>query len=417
MSKKSVRLIALIIPLIIILLATATVQANDPPVAVDDEYKTTSDNNLSVDAPGVLGNDHDPNGDPLTAVLIDDSQATGILILYEDGSFEYEPEPGFFGTDTFTYVANDGSADSNEATITFNVILGGEIIEFTDQDLFLDALAALGYKAYHEGFEDDNVWGDVRTTIPGGQITAPSITNLGLTWTANNEWGEVTTGEGPVFRGQWGFFTLPHGSYLTGTNCHLPINCGDGWQGHSDIPMVAIGGWVETNTPYAGLHVYLDGNLNAPIDFNGAILGTQHKFFGVIVPNGFNQFEYREIEGTNEDAKYIFSDEYYFAYETNLSIKVSRIQMKLISRGNKVGTRVTVLDQDRVKVAGALVDAQWTLPDGTIIPVSGTTNNSGRVQWSTPNVGSGDYTLSIFSVSLPDHVYIGGQTIKTLTVP
>jgi len=46
----------------------------------------------------------------------------GILVLNADGSFTYTPAPNFFGTDTFTYVANDGTADSNVATVTLTVV-------------------------------------------------------------------------------------------------------------------------------------------------------------------------------------------------------------------------------------------------------------------------------------------------------
>ena len=36
----------------------------------------------------------------------------------------YEPTPGFFGTDSFTYVANDGEFDSNLAKVTIEVYHG-----------------------------------------------------------------------------------------------------------------------------------------------------------------------------------------------------------------------------------------------------------------------------------------------------
>jgi len=77
--------------------------AQGAPVAVDDAYTTPLDENLSQDAPGVLENDDDPDGDPRTAVLVSSAGATGILTLYADGSFEYEPAA--LGTDTFTYQA------------------------------------------------------------------------------------------------------------------------------------------------------------------------------------------------------------------------------------------------------------------------------------------------------------------------
>ena len=41
---------------------------NDAPVAVADSYNTIEETQLTVGAPGVLGNDGDPDGDPLTAV-------------------------------------------------------------------------------------------------------------------------------------------------------------------------------------------------------------------------------------------------------------------------------------------------------------------------------------------------------------
>lgn len=45
----------------------------------------------------------------------------GALNLSEDGSFQYTPEPGFYGTDTFTYLARDEYADSEPATVTILV--------------------------------------------------------------------------------------------------------------------------------------------------------------------------------------------------------------------------------------------------------------------------------------------------------
>ena len=104
--------------------ATVTVtvgaQANNPPVAVDDAYSTDEDTILNVAAPGVLANDSDPDGDPITAVL-QTMTANGNLALLADGSFTYTPDPDFNGTDSFTYVANDGQLDSNVATVTITV--------------------------------------------------------------------------------------------------------------------------------------------------------------------------------------------------------------------------------------------------------------------------------------------------------
>jgi VCBS repeat-containing protein len=93
---------------------------NHPPVAVDDAYSTPQDTPLNVPAGGVLANDTDADGDPLTAAL-GTAPAHGALTLNADGSFSYVPDAGYAGGDSFTYRANDGTADGNEATVSITV--------------------------------------------------------------------------------------------------------------------------------------------------------------------------------------------------------------------------------------------------------------------------------------------------------
>jgi VCBS repeat-containing protein len=45
----------------------------------------------------------------------------GTLTLNLDGSFTYMPDPDFNGSDSFTYFANDGLANSNTATVTITI--------------------------------------------------------------------------------------------------------------------------------------------------------------------------------------------------------------------------------------------------------------------------------------------------------
>lgn len=78
------------------------------------------DTALEVAAPGVLGNDSDADGDPLTAILGSDP-TNGTLALNANGSFSYTPGANYHGVDSFTYKANDGSADSEVATVTITV--------------------------------------------------------------------------------------------------------------------------------------------------------------------------------------------------------------------------------------------------------------------------------------------------------
>jgi VCBS repeat-containing protein len=93
---------------------------NDPPVATDESFTTAEDTALVVPVMGVLGNDTDVDGDLLSAILVT-GPVNGTLTINPDGSFSYLPNANFNGVDTFTYMANDGTADSNIVTVTINV--------------------------------------------------------------------------------------------------------------------------------------------------------------------------------------------------------------------------------------------------------------------------------------------------------
>jgi VCBS repeat-containing protein len=93
---------------------------NDPPVAVNDAYSMNEDATLTINAPGVLGNDTDVEGSALTAAVVA-GPGHGTLTLNANGSFTYAPAANYFGTDTFTYKANDGAADSSAATVTITI--------------------------------------------------------------------------------------------------------------------------------------------------------------------------------------------------------------------------------------------------------------------------------------------------------
>lgn len=103
---------------------------NQSPVAVNDAYGFHGQ--LNIAAPGVLGNDSDPDGDnPLTVkpdapCAIDAPSACLTLggrgvSLGANGSVSFSPG-NFNGTDSIKYkVCDSRGACSNSATITFNV--------------------------------------------------------------------------------------------------------------------------------------------------------------------------------------------------------------------------------------------------------------------------------------------------------
>jgi VCBS repeat-containing protein len=118
--------------------ATVTITVNpvnDDPVAVNDSYNGTEDTQLLVTVgSGVLGNDADIDADPLTAVKVTDP-TYGDLTLGSDGSFTYDPYIDTCGSDSFTYKANDGTADSGIATVNLNITCANDAPVATDDTM------------------------------------------------------------------------------------------------------------------------------------------------------------------------------------------------------------------------------------------------------------------------------------------
>ena len=121
------------------------------PVAIDDTYSAVGNVRISVPAAnGLTSNDSDPDGGAVTAVPGSTTSANNANVTVNaDGSFTYNPAPGFEGADSFTYTIAGASAPSNTATVTVNV--AGMI-------WFVDAAAASG--------------GDGRLTSPFDSISS-----------------------------------------------------------------------------------------------------------------------------------------------------------------------------------------------------------------------------------------------------
>ncbi len=96
---------------------TVTAQPNRPPVAVDDAATTTSPLPVTIN---VLGNDSDPDGDPLTILSIT-PPANGTAVI-SGNSVIYTPgSTGVIGIDRFTYTISDGRGGTATATVTVTV--------------------------------------------------------------------------------------------------------------------------------------------------------------------------------------------------------------------------------------------------------------------------------------------------------
>ena len=100
-------------------LTVTVTPVNDPPVANPDVATTPKDtpiNNINV-----LGNDGDPDGDPLTVTGVSVDPAKGTVTVNPDGTLNFVPTPGFTGTAIITYTISDGHGGTATSTVTVSV--------------------------------------------------------------------------------------------------------------------------------------------------------------------------------------------------------------------------------------------------------------------------------------------------------
>jgi hypothetical protein len=180
---------------------------NDAPVASNDSFGTGLDSFLAVSpAEGVLRNDTDVDGQTLTAILID-TTANGTLTLAPDGSFTYQPNPGFSGIDRFTYRASDGELTSAIATATISV--GVDLAKVVINEIMYSPATLNPAEEFLEIFNgnpgglDVSGWkidAGIGFTIPDGTVIPGSGF---LVIAANPTAFSAAYGSVPLLRGGW----------------------------------------------------------------------------------------------------------------------------------------------------------------------------------------------------------------------
>jgi hypothetical protein len=126
---------------------------------------------------GVLDNDSTSAGNPLTGTVVAWPQH-GNLSPDADGGFRYTPDPGFTGSDTFQYQANDGVADSNVATVSITVLPFSHAPQGAANTISVSAGTPYALQMADFGFSDphdtpaDSFTGVIISTLPSsGNLT------------------------------------------------------------------------------------------------------------------------------------------------------------------------------------------------------------------------------------------------------
>lgn len=320
-----------------------------PPTGVDDSYSATVDQTLNVAASGVLANDSDPDGDPLTASL-SMPPVNGSVTLNSDGSFAYTPNSGFTGQDSFSYQPFDGMYTGNNATVTIDVSAGGgggggsaptgaadSYSATADQTLNVSAPGVL--------MNDTDPDGDSLTAVLG-----QNPQNGSLTLNADGSFG-YTPNTG--FTGQDSFTYQPNDGTHSGAATTVTLDVGSGGGGGQNDPAAA----PDTYTAeWTSLSVAAPGILSNDTDPNSlpltAVMDTNVSS-GTLTFNSDGSFDY------TPNAGFVGTDS--FTYHVTNGTETSMTETVTLNVVEHFGTRLNddILPQRQMtSAAGIGFDAQ-----------------------------------------------------------
>lgn len=180
--------------------------AQGAPTANADFYSTDEQTALNVAAPGLLGNDTDPNpGDVLTVTGFDATSSAGATVsVAADGSFTYDPTVSSFLNslaagetfdDTFSYGIDDGNGGTDVGTVTVTVTGVNDLPTANDDLASTDEDTATAVNVL--GNDTDPDTSDVLTVSSIGGTPIGSVTNNGtnVTYDPNGQFEYLAVGE------------------------------------------------------------------------------------------------------------------------------------------------------------------------------------------------------------------------------
>jgi hypothetical protein len=140
---------------------------------------------------GLLANDLDLDGNALQALLpLGSSAGNGDLYLHPDGSFNYNPDPGYQGEDYFMYYLDDGSAFSSLVPVILRVAFPAASESLTSElfssvfpnpgkdrfcikttgssvNAYVQVVDMMGREVLQRRLEGAATWIDIRDAAPG----------------------------------------------------------------------------------------------------------------------------------------------------------------------------------------------------------------------------------------------------------
>jgi hypothetical protein len=161
---------------------------NEVPVAEDAAYTIEEDGALE----GTL-KATDADGDVLTFVIVSDGEfGTVSLIDLNQGTFRYRAHANSSGSDQFTFIVNDGVADSNIATVTMTVVEKEDPPVANDARFVIDPGEIVDALLPGEDGDEDPLTFEVVSQPASGELTLKDTSTGAFTFNSDGASGTVT---------------------------------------------------------------------------------------------------------------------------------------------------------------------------------------------------------------------------------
>jgi hypothetical protein len=341
----------------------------------------------------------------------------------------YTPDSGFFGSDSFTYVANDGYGDSEVATVTITVVAVPEIEVVGDGNAYdltgaevTDFRSTDTLKTYDA--DGDHVYGSDGYFFYGNGTDASSNTDGTPSWVTSVETvSEVVVGDYTNFDNPTLDVEAVVADWTSTGICTVNNGSADMW---SELLSFTVDETAPSSFRVgvlAGNEVTSDGRWDPAalrISCNGMVatatgLGTELGlvFFDITLPDGFDGTF--TIEGQTRDvdtvkgptmAGVVFDFDYELAFDTSSIGDVARANV--VYTGSLVGS-ASDPDGDSVLTYSLLSGPEWLTvdSDGSL---SGTPGSSsiGANTWTVQvSDDFGSTATSTLNIAVVDSVLIG----------
>jgi len=264
---------------------------NDAPVAVDDAASTEEDTPVII---AVLDNDSDPDNDPLT-ITETTTPANGSVVINEDGTITYTPNPDFNGTDSFEYTINDGNGGFDTAIVTVTVIGAENVAPIAvDDAASTDEDTPVIITVLDNDSDPDNDPLTITETTTPENGTVVINEDGTITYTPNPDFNGTDTFEYTITDGNGGFDTAIVTVTIGGTNDE-PIAVDDAASTEEDTPVVIAvldNDSDPDNDPLSVTETTTPANGTVVINEDGTITYTPNPDF-----NGTDSFEYTITDG------------------------------------------------------------------------------------------------------------------------